>query len=76
MLSSDSPAVEYLIKTPKPGFLCAAQPCPDPVAPPNGHISPVQAKYILKDRVSVFCKTGYELLQVSQYEVNNAARLC
>uniref|UniRef100_A0A8C3W449 Complement C1s subcomponent n=1 Tax=Catagonus wagneri TaxID=51154 RepID=A0A8C3W449_9CETA len=40
-----------------------AQPCPDPVAPPNGHISPVQAKYILKDRVLVFCETGYELLQ-------------
>ena len=46
-------------------FPCSAQPCPDPLAPPNGRISPVQAKYILKDHFSVFCETGYELLQVS-----------
>ncbi|XP_060139152.1 mannan-binding lectin serine protease 2 isoform X1 [Globicephala melas] len=40
-----------------------AQPCPDPTAPPNGHISPVQATYIMKDRFFVFCESGYELLQ-------------
>ncbi|XP_036111618.1 mannan-binding lectin serine protease 2 [Molossus molossus] len=44
-------------------YTSTAQPCPDPVAPPNGHISPVQAKYVLKDSVSVLCETGYELLQ-------------
>uniref|UniRef100_A0A8C5ZSH4 Mannan-binding lectin serine protease 2 n=1 Tax=Marmota marmota marmota TaxID=9994 RepID=A0A8C5ZSH4_MARMA len=44
-------------------YTSTAQPCPDPMAPPNGHISPVQTKYILKDSISVFCETGYELLQ-------------
>ncbi|KAK2105915.1 hypothetical protein P7K49_015429 [Saguinus oedipus] len=61
-LDSDLTAIDH-IKTIKPGFLCAAQPCPYPMAPPNGHISPVQAKYILKDSFSIFCETGYELLQ-------------
>nr|XP_045006821.1 mannan-binding lectin serine protease 2 [Jaculus jaculus] len=46
-------------------YRSTAQPCPDPMVPPNGHISPVQAKYILKDSFSVFCDTGYELLQGS-----------
>ncbi|KAF7466784.1 Hypothetical predicted protein [Marmota monax] len=49
-------------------YTSTAQPCPDPMAPPNGHISPVQTKYILKDSISVFCETGYELLQVSYYK--------
>ncbi|XP_029331830.1 mannan-binding lectin serine protease 2 isoform X3 [Mus caroli] len=46
-------------------YTSTARPCPDPTAPPNGSISPVQAKYVLKDRFSVFCKTGFELLQGS-----------
>ncbi|XP_005353767.1 mannan-binding lectin serine protease 2 isoform X1 [Microtus ochrogaster] len=46
-------------------YTSTAQPCPDPTAPPNGHISPVQTKYILKDSFSVFCKPGFELLQGS-----------
>lgn len=45
-----------------------AQPCPGPVAPPNGHIAPVQAEYVLKDRFAVFCETGYELLRVSSLQ--------
>uniref|UniRef100_A0A8C7AK49 Complement C1s subcomponent n=1 Tax=Neovison vison TaxID=452646 RepID=A0A8C7AK49_NEOVI len=44
-------------------YTSTAQPCPGPVAPPNGHIAPVQAEYVLKDRFAVFCETGYELLR-------------
>ncbi|XP_053433282.1 mannan-binding lectin serine protease 2 isoform X1 [Nycticebus coucang] len=44
-------------------YTSTALPCPNPMAPPNGHISPVQAKYILKDTFSIVCETGYELLQ-------------
>ncbi|XP_058160406.1 mannan-binding lectin serine protease 2 isoform X2 [Dasypus novemcinctus] len=44
-------------------YTSTAQPCPNPMVPPNGHISPVQDKYVLHDHFSVFCETGYELLQ-------------
>ncbi|KAM5248709.1 LOW QUALITY PROTEIN: mannan-binding lectin serine protease 2 [Ctenodactylus gundi] len=46
-------------------YTSTAQPCPDPTAPPHGRVSPVQAKYVLKDSVSVACEAGYELLQGS-----------
>ncbi|XP_045154701.1 mannan-binding lectin serine protease 2 isoform X1 [Echinops telfairi] len=44
-------------------YTSTAQPCPDPRAPPRGRVSPVQDRYILKDRISVSCEPGYELLQ-------------
>uniref|UniRef100_A0A670YBS2 Granzyme M n=1 Tax=Pseudonaja textilis TaxID=8673 RepID=A0A670YBS2_PSETE len=40
-----------------------ALPCPNPQAPPNGRLSPVQAKYILKDFYSLSCNVGYALLE-------------
>ncbi|KAM6434900.1 mannan-binding lectin serine protease 2 isoform 1-T2 [Liasis olivaceus] len=40
-----------------------ALPCPSPQAPPNGRISPVQAKYIMKDFYSLSCNVGYVLLE-------------
>ncbi|MEJ1272438.1 mannan-binding lectin serine peptidase 2 [Cricetulus griseus] len=56
-------------------YTSTAQPCPDPTVPPNGHISPVQAKYVLKDSFSVFCKTGFELLQGS-VSLNSFTAVC
>ncbi|XP_029802348.1 mannan-binding lectin serine protease 2 isoform X2 [Suricata suricatta] len=44
-------------------YTSTARPCPGPVAPPNGRLVPVQAQYVLKDRVAVLCEPGYELLQ-------------
>ncbi|XP_006016220.1 mannan-binding lectin serine protease 2 isoform X1 [Alligator sinensis] len=37
--------------------------CPNPKAPPNGHIRPVQAQYILKDYYDLSCDAGYVLLE-------------
>ncbi|XP_023491574.2 mannan-binding lectin serine protease 2 isoform X1 [Equus caballus] len=57
-------------------YSSTARPCPDPTAPPNGHITPVQATYILKDSFSVFCKTGYELLQGGYLPLKSFAAVC
>ncbi|XP_072684516.1 mannan-binding lectin serine protease 2 isoform X1 [Canis lupus baileyi] len=46
-------------------YSSSARPCPSPVAPPNGRIAPVQAEYVLEDRVAVSCDPGYELLRGS-----------
>uniref|UniRef100_F6S7Y6 MBL associated serine protease 2 n=1 Tax=Monodelphis domestica TaxID=13616 RepID=F6S7Y6_MONDO len=42
-------------------YLTTALPCPNPIAPPHGQITPVQPKYILKDHFSIACETGYHL---------------
>ncbi|XP_043919152.1 mannan-binding lectin serine protease 2 [Protopterus annectens] len=46
-------------------YSVTAMPCPKPVAPPHGQISPAQQKYIFKDRFSISCDTGYEMMQGS-----------
>lgn len=40
--------------------------CPNPKAPPNGRIRPVQAQYILKDYYDLSCDAGYVLLEVGK----------
>ncbi|XP_013920883.1 PREDICTED: mannan-binding lectin serine protease 2 [Thamnophis sirtalis] len=47
----------------KLSYSTTALPCPDPQAPPNGRITPVQAKYIFKDFYSLTCNVGYALLE-------------
>ncbi|XP_061457388.1 mannan-binding lectin serine protease 2 isoform X1 [Rhineura floridana] len=44
-------------------YTTTALPCPNPKAPPTGHISPVQAKYIMKDFYNLSCNIGYALLE-------------
>ncbi|XP_012518017.1 PREDICTED: mannan-binding lectin serine protease 2 isoform X2 [Propithecus coquereli] len=56
-------------------YTSTARPCPYPTAPPSGHISPVQAEYVLKDNFSIFCNTGYELLQ-GHLPLNSFTAVC
>ncbi|XP_044301307.1 mannan-binding lectin serine protease 2 isoform X1 [Varanus komodoensis] len=44
-------------------YTTTALPCPSPEAPPNGHIYPVQAQYIMKDVYNLSCEVGYMLLE-------------
>ncbi|XP_055966875.1 mannan-binding lectin serine protease 2 [Sorex fumeus] len=46
-------------------YSSTAQPCPEPTAPPHGRLSPVQAQYVFRDRISVSCEPGFELLRGS-----------
>ncbi|XP_030041483.1 mannan-binding lectin serine protease 2 isoform X3 [Microcaecilia unicolor] len=38
-------------------------PCPDPIAPPQGQISPSQPRYVVNEQFSLSCNTGYVLIQ-------------
>ncbi|MBN3287216.1 MASP2 protease, partial [Polyodon spathula] len=53
-------------------YTTTAMPCPDPVAPPHGKISPSNTRFIFKDRFRLTCEIGYQLLQgkleLSSYE--------
>ncbi|XP_053256908.1 mannan-binding lectin serine protease 2 [Podarcis raffonei] len=44
-------------------YTTTALPCPNPEAPPNGHIYPVQEKYIMKESYNLSCDIGYVLLE-------------
>nr|XP_014342712.1 PREDICTED: mannan-binding lectin serine protease 2 [Latimeria chalumnae] len=56
-------------------YTTTAMPCPNPVAPSHGHISPLQPRYILKDQFVVTCDTGYELLE-GKREIKSFKAVC
>ncbi|KAJ1145249.1 hypothetical protein NDU88_011540 [Pleurodeles waltl] len=44
-------------------YTTVGRPCPDPVVPTKGRIHPVQKKYVVKDKFTLSCQTGYMLMQ-------------
>ncbi|KAG2459673.1 MASP2 protease, partial [Polypterus senegalus] len=56
-------------------YTTTAMPCPDPVTPAHGRLSPKQAKYIFKDRFVLTCDRGYELLWGNQ-EIPSFEAVC
>lgn len=47
-------------------LLFSGSECSPPVAPLNGHLEPLQSKYIFKDHITLTCDPGYSLRQVRQ----------
>lgn len=45
-------------------LLSSGSECSPPVAPLNGHLEPLQSKYIFKDHITLTCDPGYSLSQV------------
>ncbi|KAI1892606.1 hypothetical protein AGOR_G00135310 [Albula goreensis] len=48
-------------------YTATATPCKTPVAPPHGHIQPLQPLYIFTDHFNLTCEMGYELQQGTEY---------
>ncbi|XP_029433861.1 mannan-binding lectin serine protease 2 isoform X3 [Rhinatrema bivittatum] len=44
-------------------YTTTAVPCPNPTVPPQGRISPLQPKYVVKEQFSLSCSTGHVLMQ-------------
>ncbi|XP_075046287.1 mannan-binding lectin serine protease 2 [Mixophyes fleayi] len=56
-------------------YTTKALPCPNPVLPPSGHFTPVKKTYVVKDRLSLSCDTGYVLLE-NQKTINSFTAVC
>ncbi|KAM4651187.1 mannan-binding lectin serine protease 2 [Discoglossus pictus] len=44
-------------------YTTKALPCPNPVLPPRGHFAPRKETYVVRDKLTLTCDTGYGLMQ-------------